>query len=324
MSRRAVQISCLTALSVGLASALAGGAIWGSFSKAAASSGNTITAATDFVAPEVTATTIAKTAGGNSGLIKKGGTYFVYANVADSGNPASGVSSVTANVNSITSGQTAATLGAGTFTVDGDTYNRRSASLTAGSSLAAGTYGYSLTLKDTAGNSGTESGFTVLVDNTAMTAADIQTANGGSIVGRAEIGDKITYTYSEEPDPNSIVSGWDGSSTDVVVRLNNATNDTVTIFNSTNKTQLPLGTISLGRSDYTSSNRTFGASGTASTMELSGNQIFIVLGTQSGAATTAASTGTMSWTPSSTVTDLAGNAMSTTAKSESGSADKDF
>ena len=70
--------------------------------------------------------------GGVGGFIKKGGTYYVYANVTDTGNPASGVSTVNANVSAITSGSTAATLTAGTFTVDGVSYNRRSASLTAG------------------------------------------------------------------------------------------------------------------------------------------------------------------------------------------------
>lgn len=326
MSRRGVQIAALSALALALVAALAGGAVWGSFgSKAAASSGNSFAAAADFIAPTVSATRIAKTGGGSPGYIKKGGTYYVYANVSDSGNPASGVASVTANVSTITSGQTAATLSAGSYTVDGVAYNRRSASLTAGSSLAAGTYSYSLTSKDTAGNSETETGFTVTVDNTAMSAADVQTANGSTIVGRAQQGDSITYTFSEPPDPDSILNEWDGEATSVVLRLNNATgSDTVTIYNSSNSTQLPLGTVKLGQTGYTSSNRTFGASGTPSTMVLSGDEITITLGTQSRAATTAGANGTMTWTPSATVTDRAGNAMSTTARTETGAADKEF
>lgn len=327
MSRRggALSVTAL-ALAVGLASALAAGPVWGAFSsKAAVTGSSSITAAADFRAPEATATVIAKTTGGRGGYIKKSGTYYIYANVTDSGSPASGVSTVKANVGTITSGQTAVTLSAGTFTVDGVSYNRRSASLTAGSGIVAGLLGYSLTLTDVAGNSQTESGFSVTVDNTVPAAADIQTANGGAIAGRADIGDKITFTYSEEPDPNSILAGWSGAATNVVVRLNQVTaNDTVTIYNSTNATLLPLGTINLGRTDYTTANRTFGATGTASTMELSGNQVFVTLGTQSGAATTAAATGSMIWTPSATVTDPAGNATSTTTKTESGAADKEF
>ena len=306
------------------ASALARQSVWGNFTATAPDAGNSITAATDFRAPTASASAIGKTAGGIAGSIKKGGTYYVYANVSDTGNPASGVSKVTANVSSITSGSTAVALSSGSFSAGGVTYNYRSASLTAGAGLAAGSYSYSLTLTDTAGNFATQSGLSVTVDNTAPSGSDVQTANGSTTAGRAEAGDKISFTLSEEIDPNSILSGWSGSATNVVVRLNNATNDTVTIFNSTNATQLPLGSVSLGRSDYTTANITFGATGTASSMVMSGNTVTITLGTQSAAATTAAATGTMSWTPSATATDAAGNAVSTTAVTESGTADKEF
>jgi hypothetical protein len=314
------------ALAVVVVSALAAGPVWGAFSsKAAVTGANSITAATDFRAPVATDAVIAKTTGGHGGYIKKSGTYYVYANVTDSGSPASGVSTAKANVSTITSGQTAVALSAGTFVVDGVSYNRRSAALTAASTLVAGTFAYTLTMTDVAGNSRTETGFDVTVDTTVPTAADIQTSNGGAIAGRADADDKITYTYSEEPEANSILAGWSGASTNVVVRLNQvAAADTVTIYNSTNATLLPLGTINLGRTDYTTANLTFGLTGTASTMVLSGNQLFVTLGTQWAAATTAASTGSMIWTPSATVTDLAGNATATTAKTESGSADKDF
>jgi hypothetical protein len=321
------RLSCVSflALALGLTSLVAAGSVWGAFSsKTASSTENTITAAADFRAPSSSATTIAKTTGGIDGFIKKGGTYYVYANVTDTGNPASGVSTVTANVSTITSGQTAVSLVAGSFSADGVSYNRRSAALTAGSTIAAGTLSYSLTLTDVAGNSRTESGLLVTVDNTAPTASDIQTTNGGAIAGRADSGDKITYSFSEAPDPASILAGWSGASTNVVVRFANATNDRVTIFNSTNSTQLPLGSINLGRNDYVTAAITFGATGTASTMVLSGNQISITLGTQSAAAATAAATGTMIWTPSAAVTDPAGNASTTATATETGAADKEF
>lgn len=324
MSRRPTISLLVMALLVALG-AVTAGSVWGAFAKNAVTGSNSITAAADFRAPTVTASVIAKTAGGHGGQIKKGGAYYVYANVTDTGNPSSGISTVKANVSTITSAQTAATLSAGTYTVDGVSYNRRSNSITAGSSLAADSFPYTLTSTDVAGNSRTETGFTVDVDNTVPSAADIQTSNGGSTVGLAEAGDKITFTFSEEPEPDSIINEWDGASTKVVVRLNHvAANDTVTIFNAANSSVLPLGTINLGRTDYTTANRTFGASGTISTMVLSGNQIFVTLGTQSAAATTAAAAGTMTWTPSATATDLAGNATSTTARTESGAADKDF
>jgi hypothetical protein len=67
-----------------------------------------------------------------------------------------------------------------------------------------------------------------------------------------------------------------------VVRVNDGglSNDTATIFNSANTAQLPLGSVNLGRTDYTLANITFGATGTASTMTMSGNAITIKLGTR--------------------------------------------
>ncbi|HEX5592111.1 MAG TPA: hypothetical protein VFX35_02045 [Solirubrobacterales bacterium] len=325
-TRPAIVAAAIAAVLFGTA-ALARQSVWGNFTGTAPNAGNTITAATDFRAPTVSATTLAKTGGGTVGQIKKGGTYYVYANVSDTGNPASGVSTVTANVSSITSGSTAVALSAGSFTAGGVSYGYRSASLTAGTSLAAGSYSYSLTTTDVAGNSRTQSGYSVVVDNTVPAGTDVQTPNVGTTNGLAQAGDTISFSFSKAIDPNSILSGWSGASTNVVLRLNNGSgsaNDTVTVFNATNATQLPLGSVNLGRADYTSASITFGATGTASTMAMSGNVVTVTLGTQSAAATTAAATGTMTWTPSASATDPAGNGTSTTAVTESGAADKDF
>jgi hypothetical protein len=165
----------------------------------------------------------------------------------------------------------------------------------------------------------------VIVDNTAPTAADIQAANkAGSTAGKPELGDTVTYTFSEPIDPHSILANWTGAATNVVVRISNATNDPLTVYNAANTTQLPLGSVALGRNDYVTANATFGASGTASTMVQSGNSITITLGTASAGPTTAASTGSMIWTPSASAYDRAGNAETTTARTETGSADKEF
>ena len=96
------------------------------------------------------------------------------------------------------------------------------------------------------------------------------------------------------------------------------------IFNSANTTQLPLGSVNLARNDYVTANRTFGATGTPSTMVRTGSTITVTLGTQSGAGTTAAATGTMAWTPQTTPYDRAGNAMTAPTATESGAADKEF
>jgi hypothetical protein len=287
---------------------------------------NAFTTAADWVAPTTSSSVIAKTTAGSVGYIKQGAAFYVYANVTDGGNPGAGVQTVTANVSNVKTGITALALTNGSYSVGGVSYNYRSVSTTANATLAANTYTYSITATDNGSRSATTNSWSVVVDNTAPSATAIQTTNGGSLAGRAEQNDTIVFTLSEPIDPNTILAGWTGTSTSVVVRLNDGGlgSDTVTIYNAANSAQLPLGSVSLARTDYCSANRTFGASGTASTMVMSGSTITITLGQQSSAASTAASTGTMSWTPSATAKDRADNAMSTTARSETGTADKEF
>jgi hypothetical protein len=327
LSRRALPLLILTLAAV-LASLSAGGGVWCAFSAKQSNAGNSFAAASDFRAPTSSDREIGKASGGVGGYIRPGGTYNLYAQVADTGSPASGVSTVTANLSSITSGQTAASLSSGSFSFESVSYNRRSSTLTAGSGLSSGTYSYTLTLTDAAGNSKTESGYTVTVDGTAPTASGIQTANKSSIAGRPEQGDTVTFTFSEPPEPNSILSGWSGSSTGITVRIDNnaasSGNDRLQVYNDANSATLPFGSVDLGRTDYVSSSRTFGASGSDSTMVLSGSAITVTLGTQSGSGTTAAGSGALTWSPSTTATDRAGNAMSSTSRTESGTSDKDF
>lgn len=301
-----------------------GGVALAAFRSTTSSSADSFAAAADYRAPSVSTTVIAKTTGYDVGYVKQGGTYYVYANVSDTGNPASGISSVTANVSAITTGSTAVTLTAGSYSAQGTTYNYRSASLTASNPLAAGAKSYSITSTDAAGNSGTQSAFPVTVDNTAPTASDVQTANGAATPARPELGDTITYTFSEPIDPQSILAGWTGASTSVVVRINNTNPDTLLVFNSANTTQLPLGSVNLVGSNYLSANRTFGASGTASTMVRSGSTITVTLGTASGATLTETTNGAMIWTPSASTYDRAGNAGSAANATESGASDKEF
>ncbi len=124
----------------------------------------TVTAAADFLAPSAGASAVAKSEGGSAGYVRAGGNYRVYADVTDSGNPASKTSSVKANVSALTSGQTAVALSSGSFTVDGVSYNYRSAQLKVDSGATPGTKSYALTLVDGAGNSRVQS-FSVTVDN---------------------------------------------------------------------------------------------------------------------------------------------------------------
>jgi hypothetical protein len=308
------------------------------FSAGTQNPGDIVTAAPDFVAPAITATVVAKSQGGVTGYVRKTGTYFVYANVsADTGNPASGLATVKANVATLTSTQTAATMTAGTYTAGGVSYNYRSAELTSDAAIE-GSKSYSVTATDVAGNAGTAIG-TAIVDNLAPTATDVQTTNvGGGTNGLAQLGDTITFTFSEPIEPASVLAGWTGASTPVVVRMADngilglsTGNDELLVYNAANSTQLPLGAVNMGRGDYVAGLLggfiSFGVSGTASSMVMSGNTITITLGTLTGVLvgpTTAGGTGTMIWTPVATPFDRAANVMSTTPASESGTADKDF
>ena len=279
--------------------------------------------------PTVTGATIAKSAGGTAGYIKQGGTYYVYANVAGSGTPPAGVSTLTADVGNVTTGQTAASLSSGSYTVDGQSYNYRSAQLTAKSSLSAGSKSFTVSLTDS-GSTKTTTSYSVMVDNTVPAGSGIQTANaGGGTAGRAEVGDTLTLTYNDQLDPNSLFSGWDGSSMNVAVVLvdgGTSANDTIQVWDVPRVTQIPLGTIDLGRKDYLTSRSSivYGLSGTPSTMVMNGSTITITLGTPSVTADTATGNGTMTWTPSASATDRAGNASSTAAVTENGSGDKEF
>lgn len=276
-------------------------------------------------APKVTASVIGKSAGGRPGRIRQGGTYRIFANVSGSGGPPAGLAGLTANVSNVTTGQTAVAMTYGSYTAGGQSYNYRSGILTANASLSEGTKPYTTTLTDNGGTV-TVDNFTVIVDNTRPNGSDIQAANtSGGIAGRAELGDTMTFTYSEQMDEGSFLAGWTGASTNVVLRLNQSgAGDNVQIWNATNTTQLPLGQVNLGRTDYTTTSRTFGLTGTPSTMVMSGNSITVTLGTASGTVSTAAAPSTMVWAPSATATDAAGNAALTTATSETGPSDLNF
>lgn len=187
-------------------------------------------------------------------------------------------------------------------------------------SLSDGSYDFRAIATDNAGNQAISSTATSIVDNTAPTAADVQTANGGGTLHRPTTGDTVTYTFSEPVDPATILSGWDGSGTTVTVRLNQAATDTMTIFDAANTTQLALGSTTIG-TGYIGGNRRF----TGSTMVMSGNTVTITLGTRAGGPVSTVGTNvTMVWTPSTAVTDLAGNPMSATTRTETGAADIEF
>jgi hypothetical protein len=264
----------------------------------------TITADPDFLAPTASASAIVKTQGGVDGYIRASGTYYVYASVSDSGNPASGVASVRANVSAITSGQTSVALSAGSYPVDGVIYNYRSAQLSASSSVSSGAKSYSLALADGGGNSRSQS-FSVTVDNTALTGSDFATANtSGGTTGKAEKGDTVSFAFNKSVDPNSILPGWDGSgSKTVTVSIaDSSSNDTLSVSGAT------IGSVGL-QGNYTNTGKT--TTFTASSLTVSGTTVTIVLGTDSsGNARTETTKSKPEWTPSAALYDFAGDACS--------------
>lgn len=182
-----------------------------------------------------------------------------------------------------------------------------------------GTYDIRALATDVAGNQSTSVVANIVLDNTRPTAIDIQTANGAGIFGRPDVGDTITYTFSEPMLETSILAGWNGTSTAVRVRLAQAGNDRMTIRNAADSAQLPLGSTRIGTGHVTAT-ANFNA-----TMVMSGNTIVVTLGTQvNGTVATSAANVTMRWTPSATATDLAGNTMTTTNRNETGAADREF
>lgn len=307
------------------------------FSARTENPGNLVTAAPDFRPPLVTATAIGKTVGGAAGFLKQGGTYFVYATVgADTGSPASGIASVKANVETITTGQAAVALVAGSYTAGGVSYNYRSAALTANAVIAEGARVFTVTATDVATNANTVNG-EVTIDNTAPKATDVQSANGGTTVGLAEEKDSLTYTFSEPVEPESILAGWTGAATNVTVRVVDngllglpTGNDAIQIYDSANSTVLPLGTVDLGRGDYAAGLLGGTYRFLNSKMTMVGNTVTVVFGSYSSTIvvdagrTTAGGTGTMTWTPVATPYDRAQNAMSTAPATESGAADREF
>ena len=220
----------------------------------------------------------------------------------------------------------AVSLVAGVYTAQGVAYGYRTALLTATNPLTTGSKTYSLTSTDVNGNSRLQTAFPVTVDNTPPTATDIQTTNGVGTIGRIDLGDTITYTFSEVIDPQSILANWTGASTSVVVRFtDNLSVDTFAVWNGANTTQLALGSVNT-KGNFVTAATTAGASGTPSTMVLdtATNKITITLGTVTGTIGTDAASKTMTWTPSTAAFDRAGVAMSATARNETGVADPEF
>lgn len=316
-SRSATLAALVSVAALAMASATIGGT-HGAFTGQTAEGANVITAVPDFRGPTVPQPVIGKGAGYGTGAIRTGATYYVYANVTDVGTPPSGTATVIADVSNVTTGQVAVPLVAGSYSAGGATYNYRSAQLTA-DALPNGPQTFSVTATDAAANVTLANG-SVTIDSTGPSPTNIS-ASGG-IAGRPEAGDVFTLTTSEPLDSFRLLANWTGAATSVQVRfVQQGGGDRLQVWDPAGTTQVPLGTINLGRTDFTTSTLSFDGS----TMTQAANVITMTLGAPVvGTVTTVGGTGTMSWTPSASVTDRAGNAAAGGPFSEPAPVDTDF
>lgn len=307
-------LACLAAFATG--SVLSGAAFTDS-----SENPQTVTAATDFVAPALTGSAVVKAAGGDGGYIRPGGQFYAYAAFSDTGAPASGVASASATLTNFDAGASPVTLTSGSFTADGNAYGWRSGLRTA-RSLANGTQTGTMTATDAAANTGTPASVSVTIDGTAPTATDIGAANGGT-ANRPDTGDTITYTFSEAIDRESILAGWPGTSTEVRVRLtNSSSSDLVTVWNAANTAQLPVGSLNTRRNFILTSTPTVWQA----TMTRIGAQVVVVLGARLSGNNplTVTTSAALQYTPTTTMTDRAGNPLTVSTLTEPGTNDRDF
>ena len=159
-----------------------------------------------------------------------------------------------------------------------------------------------------------------VVDNAAPTATDIQTANAsGGTAGQPEQGDTMTFTFSEQIAPGTIVAGWNGSGTqNVTVTMD--TGNHLTITGAT----LINGFVTLGGAGYIQNGKTVVFSN--STIAQSGSTITLTLGTPDKPQfTQVGSAGASSWPVAAGLTDIAGNTLVTpVTKTETGASDAEF
>jgi chitinase len=152
-------------------------------------------------------------------------------------------------------------------------------------------------------------------DTVAPAAADVGGSNGGT-AKTADDGDTLTYTFSEQVDPGTVKSGWTGAATTVsLVFTNTNARDTIAV------TGANLGTVDT-QTNYVKANLTCGSS----TMTMSGSTVAVTLGgcTPASAQRKNTKNSAFTWTPSASVTDLAGNPMSTATVTESGGSQVNF
>jgi hypothetical protein len=189
---------------------------------------------------------------------------------------------------------------------------------------ADGSYKVVANALDVAGNAKLSNVVTTTVDNTAPTAVDVQATAGASGANTIGSGDVLKLTFSEVMNPATIKAGWDGTSISVssLVRIANGTTDFLAFA-----TGIELGTVDLGSANWakTGNGNEYSLNGTMVMTTVNGQSVVtITLSSSDTKAETVTGNTTLTWTPSSTAADAAGNPAATTQVIESGNADVDF
>ncbi len=166
-------------------------------------------AAPDWTAPTVNRSTAAGTAAGTFAQhISPGLGYYLYADLTDTGNPASGISTVTTDAGSLTTGQAAAPMTAGAYTFAGVNYNYRTSLLTANANatLSACSYLPTITIADVAGNTATTAVNAVMVDRNMVT--DYNVRLDGATAADEVYGVQNAGDVNGDGKPDAIVGAW--------------------------------------------------------------------------------------------------------------------
>jgi Concanavalin A-like lectin/glucanases superfamily len=228
---RVATIVCAVFVALGAATVA-----WAAFSSIT-SNPSTFSANPDLSDPTVTGSIIAKTTGLTPGKIRQGGTYYVYANATDAGNPASGISSVTANMTTFDTGTgaVALTTAGGPWTVNAVSYSYRSALLTANTPLVTGnSYVYTVTANDNASHTSGATNFNVTIETYAEVIQSFASLvsywrldeAAGTTAADSEGTNTGTYTNTPTLNQATALVGDSGNS----VRFNNGvTNEYVNI-----------------------------------------------------------------------------------------------
>ena len=242
------------------------------FTDAPPVTGNTFTAKPDWTPPATSPAKIVNSIG-YVDYLSKGGSYQVCASITDDGNPPSGISTVAANLavagSVITNNATAEPLTSGSYTCGGASYNYQSGTLSAKPNLSEGSMTFEVTATDAASNLAITP-WSVTIDNSGPSPSAFSTTNAGT-AGLIESGDSYQVTLSESSiDLDRVLTGWDGSSTAIFVKVQDAggqggkdvlwtcSANTADCGGGTGADQL-LGDVALSSKDYVTADAVFNA-----------------------------------------------------------------